>query len=162
MTGNAKSFAEIPLVDMARWREGDAVARAAFAGEVREICHHIGFMILTRSGVEQGLVDGVAERCRRVVGQVHRVGTLALIAHVTDGRHRADVVVPALGSPGGDGHVVHGAAEGEVDTHIPFEIIEDVDVDAFRARCREYFSEGFAFSELYNRITADPSKEDAP
>ena len=42
------------------------------------------------------------------------------------------------------------------------EIIEDVDVDAFRARCREYFSEGFAFSELYNRITADPSKEDAP
>lgn len=41
------------------------------------------------------------------------------------------------------------------------EIIEDVDVDAFRARCREYFSEGFAFSELYNRITA-PSKEDAP
>ena len=59
MTGNAKSFAEIPLVDMARWREGDAVARAAFAGEVREICHHVGFMILTRSGVEQGLVDGV-------------------------------------------------------------------------------------------------------
>ena len=33
------------------------------------------------------------------------------------------------------------------------QIIEDVDADAFRERCREYFSEGFAFSELYNRIT---------
>jgi tripartite ATP-independent transporter DctP family solute receptor len=33
------------------------------------------------------------------------------------------------------------------------EIIEDVDMEAFRSRCREYFSEGFEFSEVYNRIT---------
>ncbi len=38
------------------------------------------------------------------------------------------------------------------------EIVEDVDVDAFRARCRKYFSKGFEFSDVYNRITADPSE----
>jgi TRAP-type C4-dicarboxylate transport system substrate-binding protein len=36
------------------------------------------------------------------------------------------------------------------------QIVEDVDVDAFRVRAREYFSSGFAFSELYNRITSEP------
>jgi tripartite ATP-independent transporter DctP family solute receptor len=36
------------------------------------------------------------------------------------------------------------------------EIIDDVDIDAFRARAREYFSSGFAFSELYNEITSKP------
>ena len=38
------------------------------------------------------------------------------------------------------------------------QIIEDVDADAFRERCRQYFSKGFAFSDLYNRIT----REEAP
>ena len=33
-------------------------------------------------------------------------------------------------------------------------IIDDVDVDAFRDRAREYFSQGFEFSELYQQITA--------
>ncbi len=32
------------------------------------------------------------------------------------------------------------------------EIIEDVNVDAFRQRARDYFAEGFAFSELYDQI----------
>ncbi len=36
------------------------------------------------------------------------------------------------------------------------QIVEDVDVDAFRIRAREYFSSGFAFSELYNQITSEP------
>ncbi|MEQ9407843.1 MAG: TRAP transporter substrate-binding protein DctP [Fuerstiella sp.] len=36
------------------------------------------------------------------------------------------------------------------------QIVEDVDISAFRKRAREHFSEGFAFSELYNTITADP------
>lgn len=35
------------------------------------------------------------------------------------------------------------------------QIVEDVDVDAFRQRAREFFSTGYAFSELYNQITAD-------
>ena len=40
------------------------------------------------------------------------------------------------------------------------QIVEDVDVDAFRQRCRDYFSKGFAFSDVYNRITAERSQED--
>lgn len=39
-------------------------------------------------------------------------------------------------------------------------IIEDVDVNAFRERCRKYFSKGFEFSDVYNRITAEPSEKD--
>ena len=43
------------------------------------------------------------------------------------------------------------------------EIIDDVDVDAFRKKARDFFSTGFAFSELYNQITADPANsEEAP
>lgn len=34
------------------------------------------------------------------------------------------------------------------------QIVEDVDVDAFRRRAREFFFSGFAFSELYNSITS--------
>ena len=40
------------------------------------------------------------------------------------------------------------------------EIIEDIDVDAFRERCRKFFSKGFAFSELYNRITSEPKSKE--
>ena len=36
------------------------------------------------------------------------------------------------------------------------QIVDDVDVDAFRKQAREYFSRGFAFSELYNKITSKP------
>lgn len=38
------------------------------------------------------------------------------------------------------------------------QIVADVDGDAFRERCREYFSRGFAFSDVYNRITAEPAE----
>lgn len=42
------------------------------------------------------------------------------------------------------------------------QIVEDVDVDAFRLRAREHFSSGFAFSELYNRITSEPVESQQP
>ena len=35
------------------------------------------------------------------------------------------------------------------------QIVVDVDVDAFRSRARKFFSSGYAFSELYNRITSE-------
>jgi len=41
-------------------------------------------------------------------------------------------------------------------------IVGDVDVDAFRRRAREHFSSGFAFSELYNRITSEPVESPKP
>lgn len=40
------------------------------------------------------------------------------------------------------------------------EIVDDVDVDAFRKRCQTYFADGFEFSEVYKRITTEPSEED--
>lgn len=40
-------------------------------------------------------------------------------------------------------------------SHETLEVIEDVDVDAFRGRARARFSQGFAFSELYREITAE-------
>ncbi|MDB4439529.1 DctP family TRAP transporter solute-binding subunit [Planctomicrobium sp.] len=42
------------------------------------------------------------------------------------------------------------------------QIVEDVDVDAFRKRAREHFSTGYAFSELYNRITSEPEESQKP
>ncbi len=41
------------------------------------------------------------------------------------------------------------------------QIIDQVDVDAFRNRARDYFAEGFPFSELYRKITADPQQRAA-
>lgn len=42
------------------------------------------------------------------------------------------------------------------------QIVDDVDVGAFRVRARKHFSSGFAFSDLYNRITADPVESEQP
>ena len=41
-------------------------------------------------------------------------------------------------------------------------IIEDVDMSALQKRCREYFSEGFEFSEVYNRITEETAEGNSP
>ncbi len=51
-------FTEIPVVDMAPWR-GDDGARAAFADDVRDICHNVGFMVLTGHGIDPGMVADV-------------------------------------------------------------------------------------------------------
>lgn len=40
------------------------------------------------------------------------------------------------------------------------QIVDNVDTEAFQQRCRTFFSKGFAFSEVYNRISAEPSEED--
>jgi tripartite ATP-independent transporter DctP family solute receptor len=42
------------------------------------------------------------------------------------------------------------------------QIVDDVDVDAFRKRARDFFSKGFAFSELYNEITSEPAESQQP
>jgi len=42
------------------------------------------------------------------------------------------------------------------------EIVEDIDGPAFRERCLEHFSKGFEFSDVYNRLTAEPSTEETP
>lgn len=42
------------------------------------------------------------------------------------------------------------------------QIIDDVDVAAFRKRAHEFFSTGYSFSELYNQITAEPAESQQP
>jgi TRAP-type transport system periplasmic protein len=42
----------------------------------------------------------------------------------------------------------------------PMPIIDDADTDAFRRRARAYFSDGFAFSELYREITSGPEQRE--
>lgn len=47
------------------------------------------------------------------------------------------------------------------------EVIDDVDVDAFRAKARAYFASGFPFSELYEQISSEfperlPSEGEVP
>lgn len=59
MARQSDAFSTIPVVDFSRWRTGDAAARAAFADEVQEICHRVGFMLLTRPGLNRRIVDDV-------------------------------------------------------------------------------------------------------
>ena len=59
MPSNSGNFSAIPVVDFSRWRSGTAETRAAFAEEVREICHDVGFMLLTGTGLDWRLVDDV-------------------------------------------------------------------------------------------------------
>ena len=55
----ASDFAEIPLVDLATWRDGSIDDRKALAEQLREICHHIGFFVLVNHGIDQRLVNSV-------------------------------------------------------------------------------------------------------
>ena len=58
---------------------------------------------------------------------VREVGVAALSAlgHVTQGGHRAGVVVVTLDAPSRDGAVVHGPAKGEVRLHVEFQVVND-------------------------------------
>lgn len=54
----------IPIIDMERYRKGDADVRAAVANKVDQACQDVGFIILTGHGVPQSVfskVHGVAE-----------------------------------------------------------------------------------------------------
>ena len=57
----------------------------------------------------------------RIVTRQGRVGTLAALRHAADGGNGTNVVVPPLEAPGGDGGIVHGASQGEVGLHVPFQ-----------------------------------------
>ncbi len=59
MTKISDNFSTIPQVNLAAWNEADPAAQAALAGNVREICHHVGFMLVTNHGVDWQLVEDV-------------------------------------------------------------------------------------------------------
>jgi isopenicillin N synthase-like dioxygenase len=51
-------FTEVPVIDMAP-RHGARAAREALAEMLREICHNVGFMVVTNHGIDYALVDDV-------------------------------------------------------------------------------------------------------
>ncbi len=59
------NFAAIPLVDFGPWNGTDG-QRDALAVEVREICHEIGFMVLTNHGIEGEFIDDVFAMLERL------------------------------------------------------------------------------------------------
>lgn len=65
MTEISGDFATIPVVDLSTGADGDAAARAALVRHVRDICHHIGFMLVTGHGVDPQLVADVFDLSRR-------------------------------------------------------------------------------------------------
>ncbi len=48
--------ATIPTLSFARWRGGDD-ERAAFADELREVCHQVGFLLLADHDIDQAFID---------------------------------------------------------------------------------------------------------
>lgn len=56
---------EIPVVDLASWR-GSPTERAALANEVCEICHEVGFLLVTNHGIESEFLDGLFDMMRRL------------------------------------------------------------------------------------------------
>lgn len=58
-------FQKIPVVDLAPMR-GSAAERRALAEDLREICHNIGFFVVTNHGVDYALVDNVFDLAKRL------------------------------------------------------------------------------------------------
>ena len=59
------NFDAIPLVDFEPWR-GTEAQRQVLAGDIREICHEVGFMVLTNHGIEAGFIDDVFAMLERL------------------------------------------------------------------------------------------------
>jgi len=58
------AFAEVPIVDLGA-RHGTAQDRTALARHLGNICHHIGFAIVTNHGVDQSVIDDVFNQAAR-------------------------------------------------------------------------------------------------
>ncbi|MDH3236031.1 MAG: isopenicillin N synthase family oxygenase [Alphaproteobacteria bacterium] len=53
---NGGGFTAIPVIDLSPWR-GSSEDRAALAETLREICHNVGFFIVTNHGIDRAVVD---------------------------------------------------------------------------------------------------------
>ena len=58
-------FTAIPIVDLSR-RHGSAKERQALAENLREICHHVGFLVVRNHGVDDALVTQVFTLAKRL------------------------------------------------------------------------------------------------
>jgi isopenicillin N synthase-like dioxygenase len=52
------AFIDVPVLDLSA-RHGSQAQRAEIADTMRQICHHIGFLVVTNHGVSQSLLDDV-------------------------------------------------------------------------------------------------------
>ena len=59
------TVSEIPVVDLARWR-GSAPERAALCDEVRDICHHVGFLVVVNHGIPTRFVGSMFAMMERL------------------------------------------------------------------------------------------------
>jgi isopenicillin N synthase-like dioxygenase len=56
----------VPIVDFARWADGSTAERQAFADELGEICHKVGFFQLINHNVDDGLQQRVKAMTREL------------------------------------------------------------------------------------------------
>ncbi len=61
----AEDAAKVPVVDLSRWR-GVPADRANLADEVREICHHVGFLIVTNHGISREFLAETFDLMKRL------------------------------------------------------------------------------------------------
>ena len=59
----------VPAIDFGRFRQGDAAARRAVAGEIGAACRNIGFFYVTNHGVPDTLLAQTFAEARRFFGQ---------------------------------------------------------------------------------------------
>ena len=59
-----EAFRSIPVISMSGW-SGDSASQAAFAEELRRVCHEVGFFVLVDHGIEQQFLDDYFALVRR-------------------------------------------------------------------------------------------------
>ena len=59
------SMANIPVIDVSRFKSDDPDARATVVAEVAEACRGLGFLIISGAGVPDAVVDDAVRECRR-------------------------------------------------------------------------------------------------
>ena len=58
------SKAAVPVIDISPYRGADAAARRALAAEVDRTCREIGFMVISRHGIDPDLIAAVEDVSR--------------------------------------------------------------------------------------------------
>ncbi|MEM9513349.1 MAG: 2-oxoglutarate and iron-dependent oxygenase domain-containing protein [Actinomycetota bacterium] len=61
------AFTELPVVDLRRW-QGAAADREAFAAEVADICHRVGFFVVVEHSIDGSFIDSIFEMMHDLFG----------------------------------------------------------------------------------------------
>lgn len=63
-TATKLAFSEVPIVDLAPLRSGEAAARRSVATEIAEVCGRVGFFYIKNHGVPEADVEAIFETAR--------------------------------------------------------------------------------------------------